>query len=337
MPSILLATNRFDVDLGVPAADRSTTAGNFDGNCVDQGWNIDQTSSSPKWGISTTDHVWVHFYQKMEDNNNFDGFAHYFADDDNNLIVFLDIEDGNYRIQGFTGSVPADEWRTNSENFPAGNQFALTTIGGIVNRSTGVYIDVHFNYDEAEVGTGNIGISLYANGVRQGTVVLEASGRGKCNNVVWRADDIGPQYVSGFIAAEFCTVGMRVHVLRPDGAGDLDDFTNDEAALIDRDPETSRTGNSGGARFTQTLSEISATADGAGHVFSVIPIIDALASGGLTSLRASLRIDGTNYDGASLSIGETTTVVREEFLLNPDTAAPWEWADIATLQVGVVI
>jgi hypothetical protein len=134
---------------------------------------------------------------------------------------------------------------------------------------------------------------------------------------------------------------VRVYSLAPTGAGNYTQFvpsTGANWAAVDEQPysATDYVGSpTSGNRDSYVLTDLPATV---GTVFGTREeLVAAKSDAGAASIKQSLRIASTDYDGSALTLGTTYVgfiTVRET---NPNTAAAWTPAGVNGAEIGVVV
>jgi len=181
-------------------------------------------------------------------------------------------------------------------------------------------------------------VDLYVDGTLVTSATNTNNGsRGIPNKAVYRSQNIGYQtmnraHFSEFIIANTSTIGMRLDELPPTTAGSLTDMTGNVADLLTIDASTGLLTDVVGERHTWNP----ATYGGTGSIVALVLTTRAHRQSGVPSnLRQSLRIGGTNYDGADISVSEFTRA-QTVWETNPATSVAWVAADFTGLEAGLL-
>lgn len=133
------------------------------------------------------------------------------------------------------------------------------------------------------------------------------------------------------------TRGMRLATLEPDLDGFYTDWLGGAAELGDTSVATVAAANTIGNRHSSTLTPYNGATSSV--VRAVVGKADA-ARGLVTapgSITQFLRIGATDYDGTPVSyaVGERKNALQI-WDLNPDTGLPWNTADLAGVEIGLL-
>lgn len=216
-----------------------------------------------------------------------------------------------------------------SDSFPLGQQQNYT-------------IDIHVVVD----GTTSITGTVYVNGGKVGTATAANVGaKGGAARVLFENYNIvqlnsGSQdqmHLSEIIATDGeSTRGWRLAQLDPAGAGALTDFSGGFAALADGDLASGVGGAADGDRMTSTLSAYGGPSTSVAVRAVVAAAVAAKGPTGPGTLKQSLRIGGTNYDGAAKALDEELAQYVEVWDNDPSTAVPWDTADFGSVELGLL-
>lgn len=145
-------------------------------------------------------------------------------------------------------------------------------------------------------------------------------------------------WFSHVISATFPTINARIRTLQPTGNGNYNDFTNDYTA-VDEGPNCDTSDFISGATATNKESYThNALATSTGYVLRAVMVGSFHKhddSGGPQNMRHFLRINGTDYPGPSLTIGNGFTPDSTLWALDPSTSAAWGYPNLNAAEMGV--
>lgn len=190
---------------------------------------------------------------------------------------------------------------------------------------------------------GSIVMELYLNGTLHSTSTATNSGTVKAQPRFATIDfaqnlntgSTGVNYTEVIVATDESTVGARLATLEPSSAGAFSAMTGTVAALADSDTASGVYATAAAQRFNSIFSAY-AGASSPSSIRGVFLKAKATAGAGSPNqLNQSIRISGTNYDGAAQSIVPGRSVLHE-WANNPATSAPWLPAALAALEGGLL-
>jgi hypothetical protein len=131
------------------------------------------------------------------------------------------------------------------------------------------------------------------------------------------------------------TLGRKMGVIKPAGAGNYNAWSGDFNALSDASPATVVASNTAAQRQSSTLAAWGGAS--AGAIEKIVLRADASAQGGApTGLSQFVRIGTTDYDGTTVVPGGSVVPTFREILTNPATTNPWLFTELSTLQIGLL-
>ena len=316
--AVLFCTNDGN-DMGMA---EDTNVLTFDSNYVSNSIVIPPTpngtaSAAPiTWTESATADTWLHweayFNDPNDDNGILDGHLWTLTDGGANIIL--------------RGDIFNDEF-----NWDMNNTTPLMVSSDI---PIGITIhDVHINY----MAGGIFDITVYINGAQVGTGTFTNGVYGKPRTFDFGGSDAwaNNQRVSQILVQETSTIGRKIGVLRPASAGASGQWVGGFAELSDKDNGTVTSTGVVGNRVSSVLTTW--TGPTTGNIEKLVLRMNASEQGGgANSINQYVRFGGTNYDGANIVLDESVTPYYEEYLQNPNTAAPWLFADLANTEIGLL-
>lgn len=315
--TILIASNNIDDFGGVTSqVTYVSTAGRFDSDYVDGAIRVADGASSPaiQWpGHGGTD-TWVHYEHAADSwGSNQDGFVMQFRDSSANVVARLDLANGDTEVQIFGSG-------------------GSTTSGYVDSGPALQSYDWLFNV----VGT-TLTVDLYINGLNQhGQVSRDLGTFTDPVELILVQNDASNGYYSQFFVSTMDTRGRKLGILRPDSQGNYNSWTGGFNELGDADPLS--------VAFSDTIGERESSGIDAwaglttGSIESVVTTSRSLRSGasGPQSFTQFLRLASTDYDGGSESLGLTAGIYTEEWTVNPNTTNNWVFADLTSLEIGLL-
>src|SRR6056297_1098999 len=269
--------------------------------------------------FTEVDNIWVHFRLKTSGfSSQFsDGFWMTFRDATGDAVARIEVQDGNFQLRAFGTS---------------------TVTGSNIAFSDGVTRTVDINVD---LSGSDIVITMYYGSTQQGQVTATKNGQSGVDNVVFDHVDVsasndGYFVYSEIIVADENTRGLRLATLTPDGDGAESDWNGDFNAVQDPNDGNFLTADTNGDRQSFTLSAYNGVAT-TSTVRSVVvkSIVTADPNGGPQNYNDFLRLGSTNYDGAASKSADGSRQMTF-FDDDPATSLPWDTADFASLESGLL-
>lgn len=247
-----------------------------------------------------------------------------------------------FRIVDGAGNAICDHNKTSGNNY----QHFLRVLGTTnVQNGTGYLFVNNTSYTldiKLTVGA-NITAEFYVNGSLHSTSTVANGGtvKGQPRRLLLDYSfnlsngSTGIHYSEVIVAVDESTLNARLATLEPASAGAFSAWTGSPAALADADPGSGAFATSVGQRFNSVFSAYG----GAGTPSSIRGVFlrshAGQAGGSPNQLNQSIRIGGTNYDGAALAISPGVPVMHE-WANDPATSAPWLTAALAALEGGLL-
>jgi hypothetical protein len=150
-------------------------------------------------------------------------------------------------------------------------------------------------------------------------------------------DDVAVNDTSGAADNSWCGDG-RVIAIKPNAAGDVDDFTpsaGDNYECVDEVPYNTTDYNESATDGHLDLFNLEACGLSGVDILGVDVkwmALKTVANG--DQQRAVIKTGGTEYDGSDQGFDTTYTRLIETWRTNPDTAVAWTTADLDALQAG---
>lgn len=220
-----------------------------------------------------------------------------------------------------------------------GTSFQVDTTGGPYHRFNLEYVR-HASAGRLAVYLGDGGLQLAAfegatdwRSAAGATGIDRASVRGGRNDV----NSMGNW--TEVIACDQSTIGHRVAVKSPSGAGFHTGFTSGDHTSVNEaaaDARATLSSAAGGQRESFTMTDLSATAKTM-EIVGVYPTVWAKrGSAGPQNLKFFHRAGGTDHDGANLGPGLVFARGQEKLLVNPATGAEWTHAELTAREPGLL-
>ena len=198
-------------------------------------------------------------------------------------------------------------------------------------------IDLHIQTNQ-EANPNNHRETLYVNGAIAGQSAQNGSGGGAPARFEFGGVDflLGDQYwVSNVRITDENPIGTKLKVLRPTGAGNYSDFIGGHTELGDFLATTVAYATAAGQRVSCDLTP-GAKPTGTFTKFLVTATARSTGPGAdPDQIGVFARIGTTDFDGSLVTPGASITPMVLEFNENPATLAPWDWADLTGLEIGL--
>lgn len=248
-----------------------------------------------------------------------------------------------FRILDALGNVICDHNKTSSSTY---NHFLRVLGTTTVQNGTAHLFATSITYTvdiKLTVGA-NITAELYINGSLHSTSTVANGGTVKgqprrlildyCHNL--NSGSTGIHYTEVIVAVDESTVGARLATLEPASAGAFSAWTGDVASLADGETGSGVYATAAAQRFNSVFGAYGGAASPA-SVRGLFLKSQAVQSGVVspTQLNQSIRIGGTNYDGAAQAILPGVATMHE-WANDPATSAPWLTAAWAALEGGLL-
>jgi len=312
------------IDLG-GASFKNTTTNTFDSAYSSESAKITAPSNGGSNGftvphaLAASNTTWYHFYVKtanyMTSSGN-DGYWFTIYNDAGDELARWDILNG----QGFA--------KVTGDTIVEGTTLSLP-------ENSFVIIDVKVVVD------ANITMEAYMNGALQSTATAAntAGKLGPTSFVMQHEDMVYTSAGDEFYYSEFVvtdnepTLNWRVATLVPAAQGTHNEWNGTYADIVTFGDGLSINSPTPNQKESWTLSVYGGPATTSGVRAVVNSFIGAIGSAGPTQITPFIRHAATDVDGTPFApTGSLHTEVLEN---NPQTAAPWDTADFATLEVGV--
>jgi hypothetical protein len=248
-----------------------------------------------------------------------------------------------FRIIDGTGNVICDHEKSSSASYNhVLRVFGTTT----VTNATGLLFVSNTTYTiDVKLTVGaNITAELYVNGALHSTSTVANGGtvKGKPRRMLLdysyrlNSGSTGINYTEGIVAVDESTLGARLATLEPASAGAFSAWTGDVAALADADSGSGVFATAAAQRFNSVFGAYGGAASPA-SVRGLFLKAHATQAGAVspTQLNQSIRIGGTNYDGAAQAIVPGVANLHE-WANDPATSAPWLTSAWAALEGGLL-
>lgn len=283
---------------------------------------IGNTPSAYLWAEPAGDTAWFHFRRRptseaWRNTHGSNGILFEVFDSDGDVVAGISADAGT------VGAMAVGD---------------TTTYGATTDLANNVSeLAVPHTYDLRVTVGANIEAELYFGGTLLGACTA-ANTAGKGVPVRFRFSNYamhygaGPGYYSEVFVSDQPTVGQRLALLHPAGAGNYTSWTGTYADLADADPVTGAEGGTGD-KASYTLEAYG----GAIGTVKALALVNRLTRPvvGPTEARNFLRKGGTDYPGANLSpdfvVGPRATV----WTLDPEDSGDLTTADLATLEIGI--
>lgn len=142
-------------------------------------------------------------------------------------------------------------------------------------------------------------------------------------------------WVSNIRITDENPIGTKFKVLPPTGAGNYSDFVGGHVELGDFLATTVAYATATGDRVSCTLTP---GVKPPGTLTKVLLSSTARSTGpgaDPAQIGVFARLAATDYDGALGTPGANITPLVETYVENPNTLAPWDWADLSGLEIGL--
>lgn len=309
--------------------ENASVPGSFDPAFADHALSFDEAHSAslPLPGVND---VWLRADCYYDDfNRTASGDGHFWSLGLPNIDIV--------KVEMYNGGMTLDY---------AGSGFPLPNIGGPpvigIPDATLFTLDLHIETGAAVAGNiGDYRVAFYVDLNLIGQVQGRAD-RVEGNGAV-RFDFGGTNFLDGnarfflsnLLVSDQDTRGRRFRILRPTGAGTLATAVGGHAELGDGDTATFAYARAAGDAVTSTLSPGATVPGTIGKVILASYARNAVETPNPALVVNRLRIDGTNHDAAGQApAGFAIEALRSEWATNPETGAPWTWADLAGLEIG---
>lgn len=296
------------------------TAGKFDADFADHAIFInDNVPHGIK--LPETDEIWISFDCWMDFRGaDEDGYHWRLFSQDNALLFRIALSNGNASVVAVTSG--ADE--TISIGIP-GDQVIRIDLRCVTN--------IGANPNDHQT-------TLYINGAIAAQTGINGAGGGAPARFEFGGADafISPTqgyWVSNVRVTDENPIGTKFKVLGPTGAGNYSDFVGGHVELGDFLATTVAYATANGDRVSATITPGTKPP---GTLTKVLLSSTARSTGpGADPAQIGLfaRLAATDYDGALATPGADITPLVEAYVENPNTLAPWEWADLTGLEIGL--
>jgi hypothetical protein len=321
MPNILFASNNIS---HFPTAVSSNVVGTFDPTRVP--YSIAaykfETLNSPSFIPTTGDVTWFHFrtYFKYIDYNAVRTLLRA-TDSAGNLIFEIrklkDTYESFCTIKVYNGVSPI----TVTTNLP------LT------------FEKMNFIDVKVTVGSLKVEAAMYVNGQLAGVATLASNP----NNfgapsrfsigTAFTSDMDNYQHYSEIIVADDDTRNARLNLLRPDAAGNYDDWQGQLSVLSDDDTTTGMTTIAPDKFQTVGLTDYT----GASNISNVVSISSTTRGrNSPTKIEHIVRLSGVDYFSQTHPVPYELAYQISDYKINPATTLPWTASDVAAIEAGFV-
>lgn len=259
--------------------------------------------------------TWIHFAFAQNSGNSSSADIAYIQDGSGNYLFGLEESFGrlSWTVSGDTSS--------ESNTFDNGYQnLVIMDIQLIVN------------------GTTDITLNAYLNSALMYTAtVANTGGKGNPQRLFFQGTDAGEDFVfSEVIIADEDTRGFRLREFKPQSFGVFQQWDGDISAVTDDLLTTGISTTVADERSSFGLNNLENIETGDLINRVVAQTYAQRGASGLTSMNHFFRYDnGTIQDSSDIALTTTGDWYVEEFINNPNTAAPWAPADLAGIQLGV--
>ncbi len=271
--------------------------------------------------------LWIHFRYAFETDTTL-------ADDE-----ILTIEDSA------TGDIFARLGSINSDlrmQYFNGATFTTISTSGNLAANTTYTIDIRILLSDT-VGV----IEWFIDGVSQGIFngdTIQTATATTIDRLVWRTylhtggSTQEVNYSEWIVTNSEATTGWRVATLLPTADGndtawtgtfaDIDDVgTNDDANFITTDTNNNVQNH--------VMSDLRATAQNFDIMAVIVNHRSRRGATGIQQVQAHVRVNVTNYFGATINPGTAFVPLQEIWANSPDTASAWTVSEVNALQAGV--
>lgn len=321
MVKMLFASNNI---IHFPTSTALSTAGTFSPTRVPYsiGLRNNQVVHSPIFTPSSVEDTWFHF-KLYPGTISYDGGGLLFSgyDEENRLLFAL-----SKTTNDFSPNINLKVYNGNTV-LNINSSFPLTA--GIMNN-----IDIKHT-----VNLVSISVDLYVNGGLAATLSF-----GTNPNSYGKPDKfrLSTGFTSGtsvyslfseFFVTETDSRNGKLHLLRPTGAGALNDWVGSLATLVDEDPASGITTIEPNALQTTMLTPYVGPSN-----ISNVAIITSTSRGinSPTKLKHLLRVSGVNYESVELPVDPSLQYNITDFAINPATSLPWVSSDLSAIETGFV-
>lgn len=141
----------------------------------------------------------------------------------------------------------------------------------------------------------------------------------------------GVQHFSEIIVSDSDTRNARLNLLRPASGGALSDWDGLLTTLADDDTTSGLTALAAGARETMVMTPYV----GATNISNFVAAsLTTRGQNSPTKLKHTVRLSGTNYDGAEIPLANSLQYSLTDFPINPATSLPWVSSDLSAIETG---
>ncbi len=319
MVKMLFASNNI---VHFPTSTALSTAGTFTPDRVPYsiGLRNNQVVHSPIFTPSSVEETWFHFkfYPGL---TSFNGGELLFSGYDaaNHLLFAL-----SKATNDFTPNINLKVYNGNTV-LNVNSSFPITA--GIMNN-----IDIKFT-----VNLVTIAVDLYINGGLAASLSFgtNPNSYGKPNkfrlSTAFTSGADAYSFFSEIFVTETDSRNGKLHLLRPTGAGALNDWIGSLATLVDEDSASGITTTEPNAPQTTLLTPYVGPSN-----ISNVAIITSTSRGinSPTKLKHLMRVSGINYESAELPVDPSLQYNITDFAINPATSLPWDSADLSAIETG---
>lgn len=307
--AILYATNS-------PTSIGGTSSGSYyDAAYVDRSTFINNGyyGASIPFPTSTGNDTWLHWQQRMDSADGADdGWCNMIFDTNGAELVRFEISNGTWRLE-------------------------LRGTGTIVGSYIAVGLGVNtFDVKLSIPGDGSIYAEWWKNDILQTSISDTIGTKTQPAYIRYGGSDSGGIYVSQLLIMETSTVGRHLADLKPGSAGNYTAWTGNFTELGDAN-------NASGAytgAIAQRESSLLAAYGGptTGGVEGIFVSGTSLKAGAPTptSVVNFVRVALTDYDGVADTVDQSPTEFDTIWATNPNTAVAWTFADLGTMEIGIL-
>lgn len=280
--------------------------------------------------LPQTDHTWIHFtfYRVGSVNHVYDLGPYWEIQTPSGTLCNLTSEYGVYtqNLRYATGSSTTADGISTEFGFTSNALFDVDFhIDFTVGNSDQYQIDLYF--DEMLVASSGI--------VTNSVLGVERPSRFNWGGLSYLRLTRG--YGSNLIISDQDTRGLNMKIMDVTGTGFHDGWSGDYTRLTQYDRTTSVTSDEAGQRMSSTITP---GADPGLNITSVVLLADGRGTHNPSQpdqITQFIRVGGTDYDGSPTTLsGAVPTTLIHEWTQNPATSAAWTWADLSSLEIGLL-
>lgn len=286
-----------------------TTAGTFDPDYASSSMRlVDNVSYAVDFGAGSTNEVWIHYDMMYTSNANLNGDFLFLSDVNGNLLGQIDWFGSRIRAQ--IGSA-------------SGSPF---TYGRNILRT----LDVRYQADGL-----NVTLDVYVDGAIATTRTISSTNTQLPRQIDLGGNNRSEQFISQLAVADTPLIGRKIGFIRPASAGADSAWTGGFAELGDTNIASIAFSDTPGQRVSSVPTAWAGLTTGT--IERLVPIgIGAASGSGPQSAAHYLKIGGTNYDSTPQTLNAIPDYFISEYATNPDTGSLWTFADLATIELGLL-